>query len=110
MIYSPLYEICKPLYTSLTQFMKGGKNLILSAFARCNLYSNNLSYNLFLKWMPLRKLLFCCKTSLLNETILKLYWGPVWLLIFESCLLIYSIIFFEEKILSLVIFLTLNNI
>ena len=62
MIYSPLYEICKPLHTSLiTQFMKGGKNLILSTFARYNLYSNNLSYNLFLKWVPLRKLLLCYK-------------------------------------------------
>lgn len=75
MIYSPLYDICKPLYTSFTRFMKGGERLILSVFARYNLYSNNLSYNLFVKWVPLRKLLFCCNTSLLSETILKLYWG-----------------------------------
>lgn len=47
-IYSPLYDICKPLYTSLTWFMKR-KNVILSAFARYNLYSNNLSYNLLFK-------------------------------------------------------------
>lgn len=60
---------------------------MLSAFARYILYSNNLSYNLFVKWVPLRNL-FCSNTSLLNGTILKLYWGPVWLLTFECYLLI----------------------
>lgn len=73
--------------------MKGGKKLILSAFARYNLYRNNLSYNLFFEWVPLRKLLFCSNTSLLSETILKLHWGLVWLLTFE-CLLA---LFFSYK-------------
>lgn len=59
---------------------------MLSAFARYILYSNNLSYNLFVKWVPLRNL-FCSNSSLLNGT-LKAVLGPIWLLTFECCLLI----------------------
>lgn len=83
---------------------------MLSAFARYILYSNNLSYNLFVKWVPLRNLLFCSNTSLLNGTILKLYWGPIWLLTFECYLLIQSIFFCEEESESFVILLTSENI
>lgn len=87
MIYSPIYDICKPLYPSLTRFMKGGKSSFISLPEIIYLV---ISYNLFCKRVPLRTPLFDSNTSLLKWNYLASILGLTGILTFE-CLFTYSI-------------------